>query len=152
MSTLSLRKNLLPGWTNDIFDTGTLFGRNLFDFNGDFPGWNLATRVPTVNIREMEKNFMLEMAVPGMEKKDFRINVENNMLTISCEKKEESTDKKPEYTRREFSFNSFSRSFNLPENSLPDKIDAKYEKGLLMLVLPKKEVSVAKALKEIKVL
>ena len=152
MSTLSLKSSLLPGWTNDILDTGTLFGRNLFDFNGDFPGWNLATRVPTVNIREKDKNYLLEMAVPGMTKNDFHIRVENNMLTISCEKKEETTEKKSDYTRREFSFNSFSRSFNLPENCLPEKVDAKYENGLLMLVVPKKEMTAAKALKEIRVM
>jgi len=143
---------LLPGWTQGMFDTDTLFGRNLFDFNGDFPGWNLATRVPTVNIREKDKNYLLEMAVPGMEKSDFHISVENNMLTISCEKKDETTEKKSDYTRREFSYNSFSRSFSLPENSLPEKVDAKYENGMLMLIIPKKEVTVAKALKEIRVM
>ena len=126
-------------------------GRSLFDFNGDFPGWNLATRIPTVNIMETEKEFRMEMAAPGLEKKDFHITVENNMLTISCEKKEENMEKKENYTRREFSFNSFKRSFNLPENSLPEKIDARYENGLLMIMLPKKEVSLVKAAKEIKV-
>ena len=152
MSALALKRGLFPAWTNELFDTGNLFGRSLLDFNGDFPGWNLATSVPTVNIRETEKDFRMEMAAPGMEKKDFRISVENNMLTISSEKKEESTEKKENYTRKEFSFNGFTRSFNLPENSLPDKIDAKYENGILFLTLPKKEMTVAKTMKEIKVM
>jgi HSP20 family protein len=151
MSALTLsRKSLLPSWTSDLFDTGKLFSPML-DFNGNFPALDFASRFPTVNVIENDKDFKLEMAVPGMEKKDFRIHVENDMLTVSSEKKEETNEKKENYTRREFSFSSFSRSFRLPENCLPDKIDAKYEDGILKLVLPKKEVTLSKSVKEIKI-
>ncbi|MBL0105212.1 MAG: Hsp20/alpha crystallin family protein [Bacteroidetes bacterium] len=91
------------------------------------------------------------MAAPGMEKKDFHVSVEGGTLTIRSEKKEEIKEKKENYTRREFSYNSFIRSFRLPDNCLPEKIDAKYENGILTLVLPKKEVIAQKAVKEIKV-
>jgi HSP20 family protein len=151
MTTLTTKRNLLPTWANDLFDTGRNFMPALFDFNGGFPNWNLSSRLPEVNIRETEKDFRMEMAVPGMQKKDFQIHVENNVLTISSEKQEESTEKKENYTRREFSYNSFSRSFNLPDNCLADKIDARYENGLLMITLPKKEVTPAKSAKEIKI-
>ena len=123
----------------------------MLDFNGDFPALDFASRIPTVNVIENDKDFKLEMAVPGMEKKDFRIHVENDMLTVSSEKKEETNEKKENYTRREFSYTSFSRSFRLPENCLAEKIDAKYENGILKLILPKKEVTVSKAAKEIKI-
>ena len=79
-----------------------------------------------------------------MEKKDFKIALDNGMLTISAEKKEESKEEKENFTRREFTFNRFSRSFRMPDNCLPDKIDAKYENGLLLLTLPKKEITITK--------
>ena len=152
MSALTLqRKSLLPSWTSDLFDTGKLFSPGLLDFNGDFPALDFASRIPTVNIIENDKDYKLEMAVPGMEKKDFHINVENDMLTVRSEKKEEMKENKENYTRREFSYSSFSRSFRLPENCLPEKIDAKYENGILKLLLPKKEVTLSKPVKEIKV-
>ena len=91
------------------------------------------------------------MAAPGLERKDFKVEVENGMLCISSEKEEESKEEKKNYTRREYSYNSFSRSFTLPDNSLPDKINAKYENGVLHITLPKKEVTVQKLAKEIKV-
>ena len=151
MTMLTTKRSLLPAWANELFDSGRNFMPGLYDFNGGLPSWNLSARLPEVNIRETEKDFRMEMAVPGMQKKDFLINVENNVLTISSEKQEESTEKKENYTRREFSFNSFSRSFNLPDNCLVDKIDARYENGLLMITLPKKEVTPAKLAKEIKI-
>jgi HSP20 family protein len=145
------RRSLLPSWTNDLFDTGKFFEPSLLDFDGDFPVSDFATRIPSVNITENEKNFKIEMAAPGLEKKDFKIEVENGALWISAEKKEETKEEKKNFTRREFSYNSFSRSFRLPENCWPDKIEAKYDSGILKLMLPKKEVTVSKPAKEIKI-
>ncbi len=152
MSQLTLsKKSLLPKWTNELFDSGNFFSPNLLDFEGNLPTWDLATRIPTVNVIENTKDFKIEMAAPGLEKKDFHVSVNNHELTISSEKKEESKEKTENYTRREFSFSSFARTFRLPENCISEKIDAKYENGILMITLPKKEVTVTKPVKEIKV-
>lgn len=152
MSPLTLsRRSLLPTVANDLFDTGTLFSPRLFDFNGDFPEMDFAVRMPSVNIVENTKDFKIHMAAPGMEKKDFKIEIDSDMLTISAEKKEETKEEKENYTRKEYSYNGFSRSFRLPENCMSDKIDAKYENGILHLSLPKKEVAVTKPTKQIKV-
>ena len=94
---------------------------------------------PAVNIIEDEKEFILEMAAPGLEKKDFRINLENQVLTISKEVKEEKEEVKQNYTHREFVYNSFSRSFRLPKFILADKIKADYTDGILKISLPKDE-------------
>jgi HSP20 family protein len=93
----------------------------------------------------------LELAAPGMDKKDFKVNVENGTLTISAEKKEESKEEKKNYTRREYSYSSFSRSFRLPENCTAEKIDAKYDNGILRVTLPKKQMTLSQPAKEIKV-
>ena len=94
---------------------------------------------------------LVELAAPGLEKKDFKIELENQVLTVSSEKEEEKKEETKNFKRREFSYNSFSRSFQLPEDVLSDKIDAKYENGILKLSVPKKEVTVSKPKKEIKV-
>ena len=149
MKALSKRDNLFPTWSNDLFDTGRFLSPRLFDFGSD--AFDFANRVPSVNITENEKEFKIEMAAPGVERKDFKVEVENGVLCISSEKEKESKEEKKNYTRREYSYNSFSRSFTLPDNSSPDKIDAKYENGVLNITLPKKEVTVSKPAKEIKV-
>jgi HSP20 family protein len=136
-----------PSLTNELFDTG--FFPRLWDT--DFIGSDWATNVPSVNIVESPTHYTIEMAAPGLEKKDFKISAEDKMITISAEKKEERKEEKPNYMRKEFSFNTFTRSFRLPENCLMDKIDARYENGVLFLHLPKKEVTITKPIKEIKV-
>lgn len=152
MTTLTLsRKGLLPSWTTELFDTGNFFSPSLLDVDGDSPAWDLASRVPSANIVENGKDFKIELAAPGMAKKDFKVSVENGVLNISAEKEEEMKEEKKNYTRREYSYNSFSRSFRLPENCLPEKIDAKYDNGILHLSIPKKELTVSKPVKEIKV-
>ncbi len=151
MSLIVRKRATLPSLVNDFFETGRLFP-SVFDLNSnlfDFDGGSLL--VPNANIIEEEKDFKIELAAPGLEKKDFKVEVNNNVLTISAEKEEEKKEEHKNYKRREFSYNSFSRSFTLPENSLPDRIDAKYENGVLTLLLPKKEVSVSKPAKQIKV-
>lgn len=99
---------------------------------------NEAHNLPAVNMAEKDEEYELELAVPGMKKSDFKIEVDNNMLTISAEK--ESKDKKEEngYFRREFNFSSFQRSFTLPEGKVDeDNIKAKYENGVLKVNIPK---------------
>ena len=108
------------------------------------------TTVPAVNITETDTEFMLELAAPGMKKSDFHVNVDRNVLTVSSEKEEEKEEKDKNYTRKEFSYSSFERSFTLPESVDQEKIDAKYANGVLKLVLPKKEEVIPKT-KEIKI-
>ncbi len=94
---------------------------------------------PAVNIQEDEKQFILELAAPGLQKDDFKINLDNQLLTISKEATEENEEVKENYTRKEFVYNSFSRSFRLPKFILADKIKADYENGILKVSLPKDE-------------
>lgn len=94
--------------------------------------------VPAVNVHETENAYEMELNVPGRKKEDFKINLEDGLLTISFEKKEENTTN-GKTLRREFSYQSFKRSFNLDETVDADNIQAKYENGILILTLPKKE-------------
>lgn len=121
-----------------LFDD--FIGRELFNWgNGNFSA--TSTTVPSVNIRETNDTFEVEMAVPGMDKKDFSIQLEGNTLTISSAKKSSQETKEGEnYTRREFSYQSFQRSFDLPRDVVEaENIAARYENGLLQLTIPKKE-------------
>ncbi len=95
--------------------------------------------IPAVNIKEEKDKFVLDMAAPGMKKDDFKIDLDNYQLTISAETKDEKKEKTDNYTRREFVYNSFSRSFTLPKTIDIDKIKGDYKNGVLSLVLPKKE-------------
>jgi len=96
--------------------------------------------VPPVNIQENEDEFLVELAVPGKTKADFNIELNNDVLTISSEEKNEnSNNEKRKFTRREFSFKTFKRTFSLPETIDSVKIAANYEQGLLQITLPKKE-------------
>lgn len=146
MSTLIKRNGLtFPTLVNDLLDT------NILDFNGDVFNWPTAKNIPSVNVTETPKEFKIEMAAPGLERKDFHVEVENGMLTIKSEKQEEKEEKGKNFIRKEYSFNQFCRSFQVPENILAEKIDAKYENGILKVALPKKEVTVSNPKKEIKV-
>ena len=150
MSLIVRNKSLLPS-VSDFFDTGKFFSPSIFDFDGDLLDRDGAQLVPEANIIENEKDFRIDIAAPGLEKKDFNVAVQDGMLTVSAEKKEEKKEDRKNFRRREFSYNSFSRSFTLPDNLLADKIDAKYENGVLRLTLPKKEVTISKPKNEIKV-
>ena len=121
---------------------------SLFDrfLENDFFDWSnrnfskTNTTIPAVNIKEDEDGFKVEMSAPGLEKDDFKIELNNSLLTISCEKQEENENVENEkYSRKEFSYQSFTRSFNLPEMVENDKIEAKYENGILKVSIPKKE-------------
>ena len=110
------------------------FDRNLFSRQN---GRQMMT--PAVNIRENEEGFVLEMAAPGMQKSDFKINLDNNVLTLSSEKQEEKEESNERYSRREFNYSSFTRSFSLPKTINLDKIKADYKDGILSVSLPKRE-------------
>ena len=104
--------------------------------------WNLkvpsfSSTVPAVNIKELDSQFEIELAVPGMKKDDFEIEVEDGVLSISSTQEEEQVNEKGKFTRREFSYSSFRRSFTLPDSVNPTKIDAAYKEGLLLVLLPK---------------
>ena len=133
---------------------------SIFDrfFNSDLMDWNLSnfsstnTSLPAVNVKETDNEFIIDVAAPGLEKKDFNVNFHNNVLTISSEKKNEKEEKKEHYTRREFAYQSFQRSFTVAENAVDsDKINAKYNDGILHITLPKREEVKPKPLREIKI-
>jgi len=120
------------------------FGNLVDELFNEFPafsrGWtNESWNFPPVNINETPEAYHLELSVPGRTKEDFKVNVENGLLTISYEKKEESKTEEYKTVRREFSYRSFKRSFSIDEQVDAENIKAKYENGLLKLLLPKKE-------------
>jgi HSP20 family protein len=122
----------------ELFDD--FISRNLFDWgNSNFS--NTGTTLPAVNIRESNENFEVEMAAPGMNKNDFNILLEGNTLTITSEKSDEHEEKDGEkFSRREFRYQSFQRSFTLPKDVVDvEQINAKYENGILKLSIPKRE-------------
>lgn len=117
---------------------------NVFDelFNAFPSTWGTDARSNSsapVNINETENGYNVEFSVPGRNKEDFKINVENGLLTVSYEKKEQAESKEAKSVRKEFSFQSFKRSFTLDEKINADGIEAKYENGILSISLPKKE-------------
>ncbi|HXB41049.1 MAG TPA: Hsp20/alpha crystallin family protein [Bacteroidia bacterium] len=117
-----------------------VFDEALNDFlSGSYTARNFFTKHAAVNIKEDEKNYHLEFAVPGFEKEEFKINFENQLLTISAEKKNEAKEENKNYTRREFAYNSFQRSFTLPESVQENSIKAEYKNGILTVNIPKKE-------------
>jgi HSP20 family protein len=139
--------NGFPVFFNDFLT------RDLFNWNEQNSSLTNTT-IPAVNIREHAENFTVEMAAPGMEKNDFHIELNGNTITISSEKKqEENMDENERYTTREFSYQSFCRVFTLPKDVVDsEKIEAKYENGVLRLTIPKKEEAKQKAPKQIEVM
>jgi len=136
LRTLAKRGESVPSLFNDIFRPW----ESLFDTNGGSLFDNLRTvNIPAVNIADNKDNYEISLAAPGMKKDAFNIDVEGNVLTISAEKEEKKEEKDERYSRREFNYTSFSRSFTLPEGINKDKIDASYDNGLLKLTLPKTE-------------
>lgn len=111
-----------------------------------------SSSLPAVNIKENEEAFELELAVPGFAKTDFKIELNNDLLTISSEKKTEAeTADKSRYTKMEFNYQSFSRSFSLPDFIEGDKIEAAYENGILHLTVPKRDEAKQKPLRQIEI-
>jgi HSP20 family protein len=124
---------------------------NLFD-DDFFPVLsNRTSSMPAVNIREDEKNYILDLAIPGIDKKDLKIDMNEDVLTISSETSNETEQSKDGYKRKEFSYSSFCRSFYIPENVNKDKIEASYKDGIINVTLPKQEEEKSKISKEIKI-
>lgn len=127
--------------------TRSLMTPSLFDdffkpWNEWFDRPNLIERrmtMPAVNVKENINDYVVSLAAPGLTKEDFKIDLEGNMLTISCEKEEKEEEKNEKFTRKEYDYYSFSRSFTLPEDVRPDAIDARYENGVLNITLPRLE-------------
>ena len=137
-----INRNYVPAYWDDFFNDRV--------FN-NFSNNQCNHTSPAVNVIEEDKGFRIEVAVPGLSRDDFNIEVDNDVLTISSVEKEKKEDKKHNYTRREFSYRSFKRSFQLPETIDQDQIQASHEAGVLSLNLPKKEEVVQKAPKQIEV-
>lgn len=125
---------------------------------GDFPtlfssNFNTGISLPKVNIKEVSDAFIVEMAVPGLKKSDFNINLDNHVLSISAEIREENKEEKESgYTRREFGYSSFKRTFTLPETVEDDNIKASYNDGILSVHLPKREEAKQKPARAIDIL
>lgn len=126
---------MLPSITNRTFrpfSMGSIFDDDFFPV---LP--SRSSSMPAVNIKEDEKRFLLDLAVPGIDKKDLKIDIEEDVLTISSESKHEKEENSEGYRRKEFSYSSFCRSFQIPENVNRDKIEANYKDGILSVALPK---------------
>jgi len=122
-------------------------------FNNDFPllwnrNWSTVS-VPAVNIVEGKDEYRIEVAAPGLTKDDFKINLEDDTLTISANKEEQKEEKDEKYTRKEFSYTSFCRSFTLPDTVDGEKIKAKHKDGILVIHVPKREEVKSKPAREI---
>ena len=118
------------------------FNNDLFNFPAVA---SRGTTVPAVNISENDKDFVVELAAPGMEKDDFNINLDRNVLSISSEQKDEKNEEGKHFTRKEFNYHSFQRSFTLPESIDQDKIDASYNDGVLKIILHKRAEMIPKS-------
>ena len=124
------KSNAVNPWFSDVFDS---------IINDSFLNDRFVNKVPAVNIAETENEFQIELAVPGLKKEDFKINLDKNVLSVSAEKKTENADETKKYSKKEYSYNSFVRSFTLPETADQTKISAEYNDGVLKLVVAKKE-------------
>jgi HSP20 family protein len=126
-------------WLSDFFDDESFLDSKL-----------MKRSMPAVNVRESDKNYEIEVAAPGYSKEDFKITLDNGLLTVSAERREEKKEaNEKNYTRREFGYSSFSRSFNLPVNVNDEDIDARYQDGILTLAIAKKSLPNAKEKKAI---
>jgi len=142
---LRRQTNPVPTFVNEFFNDSFL--PRFIDLSWD--GKN--TSIPAVNVEETEKAYIIEVAAPGLDRKDLKVNVNDGVLTISSEKKVESEEKNDKYIRHEFGYTSFTRSFTLPEETDVDKIEASHKNGVLHITIPKAEAKVIPS-KEIKIL
>lgn len=135
-----INRSFVPAYWDDFFNDKF--------FNNFSPATGNNTS-PAVNVTEEEKLFKIEVAAPGVARKDFKIDLENDLLTISTEQKENREEKERRYIRREYNYNSFKRSFQLPDTIDVENIRANHESGILTIELPKKEEVVQKAPRQI---
>lgn len=136
-NSLSPAKHALDNLLDDFFNSSI----------GDLVGADFVNSIPSVNSIETETDIKIELAAPGLEKKDFKIDINKDQLTISASKEQSSEDE--HYKRREYNYASFTRSFALPETIIKDEISAKYENGVLGITLPKKTAAKAEGSKTI---
>ncbi|RAJ26387.1 Hsp20/alpha crystallin family protein [Pedobacter cryoconitis] len=123
------RNSLMPGF-NDVFDSV---------FNDTFFADRMVSRVPAANISETKDHYHVELATPGLKKEDFKLNLERNILNISVEKRKEEKQEERNFSKREYSYSSFVRSFTLPESANENGIQATYNDGILKIDIPKRE-------------
>jgi HSP20 family protein len=148
---MSLLKRYNPEFPSipSLFDN--LWSRDWLDWsNLNFSNTN--TTLPAVNVIEKDDEFAIELAAPGMKKDDFKIHLEGNVLTISSERKDHKEEKTKNYSRREFSYQSFQRSFTLPEATVEsEKVTAEYSDGILNIHIPKREEAKPRPAREIQI-
>jgi len=137
-----MNRTYVPAYWDDFFNDSF--------FKGVRPA-NCNPTSPAVNVIEDDTAFRIEVAAPGISREDFKIDLENDSLTISSEKKENTEDNNPRYMRREFSYSTFKRSFQLPETIDTESIKASHEAGILSIELPKREEIVQKVSRQIEV-
>ncbi|GAA4241334.1 Hsp20/alpha crystallin family protein [Winogradskyella psychrotolerans] len=142
------RNRLFPSWNNEglknFLSNDDFFNNDFFDEDG---------LMPAMNVKEHDNDFEIEFAAPGFTKKDFEVTIDDNVLNVCGEKKEEKEEKKEDYTRKEFNYNSFKRSLSLPKTVNTDQdVKATYKNGILKLNLLKKEEAKGQAKKVIEVL
>ncbi len=133
MSVVKRNNSVFPALMNELFKPDWFGGLE-----------SATTYLPAVNIKDNEANFELELSVPGRKKEDFNIEIDKDVLTVSSEVRTDEEKKGENYTRKEFTFSSFKRSFTLPETVDSEKIEAHYENGILSFVLPKKAEALPK--------
>ena len=134
------RRSFRPFYVPNFFDE---------DFFPVVP--NRTSSMPAVNIREDEKSYALDLAVPGLDKKDLNIDINEDVLTISSESKNETEESKDGFRRKEFSYRAFTRSFYIPEDVNREMIEANYKDGVLSVNLPKQEEEKSKVTKKIEI-
>jgi HSP20 family protein len=138
--------------TSDFFDSDPIFENRLLTtnlFNGDF--WNGKSQEPALNIKETDDAFEVELAAPGFSKKDFEVTIEDGCLNVSAEKSDSKEEENDNYTRKEFSYNSFEKRLQLPDSIKDENVKAKYKDGILSFNLVKKEEAKAKKPKVIEI-
>jgi HSP20 family protein len=123
------KNNVVNPFFNDVYSL----------LNDSFLSDKIIIRTPAVNISENDNQFDVELAIPGLSKEDIKISLDKNVLSVSADKKTETVDENKKFTKREYGFNSFSRSFTLPESADQSKIEADYVAGILKLTIAKKE-------------
>jgi HSP20 family protein len=129
-----------PASADDFFRTNIL--SDFFDSEAHFSS-------PAVNVMENSDNFKIEVAAPGLDKEDFKINLNNNVLSISSEKENQKEDKEGSFVRKEFNYCSFTRGFSLPDSIDSEKISATHKNGILTIQIPKREEAKVKPAREI---
>ena len=127
-------RSFWPKMVQDFFGA-----ENPFDVDEKFWFPEKSMDIPSANVIENDKEFKLELSAPGFDKKDFKVEVNDGVLNISAEKESKSEEEKENYRKKEFSYTSIRRSFRLPDTVMDDKIDAKYDNGILKVVLPKND-------------